>query len=56
MPKKKPKPTPTPETPVDRRGRAVRGLCRQGGRCWGPFKKIAGRYPMKKCKVCGQTS
>lgn len=38
--------------PGDRRGHAVKGLCRSGGRCWGPFKKIGSSFPMKQCKIC----
>jgi hypothetical protein len=53
---RKPKIIPGPAAPIDRKGKAIAGQCNRGGRCWGPFKKIGGEFPMKKCRTCGRTS
>jgi len=56
---RKPKPVPKPDSSfgaTDQQGAAVQGQCRKGGRCWGPFKKISGEFPMKQCQVCRKKS
>jgi hypothetical protein len=53
---RQPKVIPGPAAPVDRPGKAVQGQCKNGGRCWGPFRKIGGVFPMKLCKICGRKS
>jgi len=44
---RKPKKLPARAEPVDLPGRAVQGQCKKGGRCWGPYRRIGGQFPMK---------